>query len=46
MGGEIQRDFEVRVPEGASPEEEERLIQEATDREVDKLLRDLGGDLF
>lgn len=42
MSDEIRRSFEVKVPEGASPAEEERLIQQATDREVEKLLGDLG----
>lgn len=40
-GEEIERKFEVTIPEGASAAEEERLIQAATDREVDKLLDDL-----
>lgn len=41
---EIERKFEVPMPEGVSAAEKERLIQAATDREVDKLLDDL--DLF
>lgn len=41
---EIERKFEVPIPEGVSAAEKERLIQAATDREVDKLIDDL--DLF
>jgi len=40
-GEEIERTFEVKIPDGASAAEEERLIQAATDREVEKLLGDL-----
>lgn len=42
MSKEIRREFDVVIPEGATPAEEERLIEEATDREVEKLLDDLG----
>lgn len=42
MSREVDREFEVRVPEEATPAEEERLVEEATDREVDELLDDLG----
>ncbi|GAA4487132.1 hypothetical protein [Microbacterium panaciterrae] len=38
---EIERKFEVPVPAGAGGAEKERLVQGATDREVDKLLDDL-----
>ncbi|GAA5152357.1 hypothetical protein GCM10025768_20240 [Microbacterium pseudoresistens] len=38
---EIERKFEVPVPAGAGRADKERLIQGATDREVDKLLDDL-----
>lgn len=39
---EIRRDFVVNLPEGASKAEEERLIEEATDAEIEKLLDDIG----
>ena len=42
MSWEIRREFEVKIPDGATPEDEEKLIEEATDRAVDKLLDDLG----
>lgn len=42
MSGEIRREFEVNVPATATPEEEEKLVGKATDREIDKLLDDLG----
>lgn len=38
---EIERKFEVPIPAGAGAAEKERLIQAATDREIDKLLDDL-----
>ncbi|UUT35142.1 hypothetical protein [Microbacterium elymi] len=41
---EIERKFEILIPEGVSAAEKEHLIRAATDREVDKLLDDL--DLF
>jgi len=44
--GEIRREFEVRIPEDATPAEEERLINEATDREKEKLLDDLEEKFF
>lgn len=34
--GEIRREFEVVFPDGATPEQEERLIKEAEDREVER----------
>ena len=34
---EIRLNFEVAIPEGASQAEEDRLIEEATEREIDKV---------
>lgn len=42
MSREIRREFEVNIPDGAAPAEEEKLIEDATDREIDKMLDDLG----
>lgn len=42
MSRESRRGFEVNIPDGATPAEEEKLIEDATDREVDKLLDGLG----
>lgn len=42
MGGEVRKEFEVLVPEGASKADEERLIKKATDAEVEQLLDDIG----
>ncbi|WP_217183385.1 hypothetical protein [Streptomyces sp. AC495_CC817] len=44
--GEIRREFEVSIPEDATPAEEERLIEEATDREEEKLLDELEDKFF
>lgn len=38
---EIKREFEVSIPEGASEAEEERLVDEETDRQMEKLLDDV-----
>jgi hypothetical protein len=37
-GEEIERTLEGKIPDGASAAEEERLIQAATNREVERLL--------
>lgn len=39
--GEIRRTIKVSIPDGATPEEEERLIDAAVDREVDGIVDDL-----
>ncbi len=38
----MSREFELKIPEHATPEEEERLVDEATDREIAKMLDGLG----
>lgn len=40
--GEINRDFDVVIPDGATADEEMRLIEQATNREIEKLLYALG----
>lgn len=45
-GGDFERRFEVRIPDGATPTEERRLIEKAGDRELKKMLDDDEGDFF
>jgi hypothetical protein len=46
MSDENEIEIEINIPEGASPEEEQRLIDEAIDKKIDddldKMLRDSG----
>lgn len=42
---EIKREFEVIVPENATPAEEEALINSETERQEQKLLDDLLGGI-
>ncbi len=44
--GDIEREITVTIPEGATPEEEQRLIDAAVDREVDGIIDDLLGGIF
>jgi hypothetical protein len=45
-GGEIRRRITVVIPDGATPEEEQRLIDAAVDREIDDIGDDLLDDIF
>jgi hypothetical protein len=43
---EIRRQITVEIPDGATPEEEQRLIDAAVDREIDDIGDELLNDTF